>query len=260
MTNITQQIKGELSALYKEGLDILLYETREKSGKAKKEGEDDTQKPLPTIMRYQSWYTKALPVVRQLIPERYQEFQEQYKLEKRKEINYLTYTISDYLLGVRVTRGWQEEVVVDPLTAFTSKLQQQIFILKSALDRINYILADIQGILQSELFDNELDAATDLLKKGHLRAAGALAGVTLESHLSRMAVNHNLKIVKKNPTISDFNNELKKNSVYDVPDWRFIERLGDIRNLCVHAKDREPTKDEVDELIKGVQKVIKTLF
>ena len=130
----------------------------------------------------------------------------------------------------------------------------------SAQDRVNSILSDIRGVLQAELFDNELDAASELLKKGHLRAAGALAGVTLESHLSKIAANHTLKVGKKNPTIFDFNEELKNNGVYDIPNWRFIQRLGDIRNLCVHSKDRDPTKDEVDELIRGVQKVIKTLF
>jgi len=106
MPNIGEQIKKELSELMKEGYDILIAETKEKSkAKVKKGEQDDTQEPLPTIMRYQSWYTKALPVVRQVISERYQEFQQQYKLEKRKysEINYLTYTISDYLLGLSVS-------------------------------------------------------------------------------------------------------------------------------------------------------------
>ena len=263
MPNIGEQIKKELSELIKEGFGILIAETKEKSkAKVKKGEQDDTQEPMPTIMRYQSWYTKALPVVKQLIPERYQEFQEQYRLEKRKdkEIDFLTYTISDYLLGLRVTRGYLKEEVVNPLSAFASKFQHQLTILGSAQDKMDSILADIQGVLQSELFDNELDAATELLQKGHLRAAGALAGVTLESHLSRISVNHNVKVSKKNPTISDYNDELKKNSVYDLPNWRFIQRLGDIRNLCVHSKDRDPTRDEVDELIKGVQKVTKTIF
>jgi len=261
MTNIKQQIKKELSTLIKEGIEILIAESEEKSGKAKRRKKDETQKPVPTIMSYQSWYTRSLPVVRQLIPERYQEFQEQYKLEKRKhtEIDFLTYTISDYLIGLHITRGWEKEEVVNPLSAFTSKFQHQITILKSAEDRIDSILTDIQGILQSELFDNELDAANELLKKGHFRAAGALAGVTLESHLSKISANHNLKFNKK-PTISDFNDELKNNGIYDIPNWRFIQRLGDIRNLCVHAKERDPKKYEVDELIKGVEKVIKTLF
>jgi len=46
----------------------------------------------------------------------------------------------------------------------------------------------------------------------------------------------------------------------DVANWRWIQRLGDIRNLCAHAKDREPTKDEVLELVNGVEKCIKTIF
>ena len=91
--------------------------------------------------------------------------------------------------------------------------QHQLAILGSAKDRVDYILADIQGVLQSTLFNNELDAATDLLKKGHLRAAGALAGVTLESHLLRISANHTVKVSKKNPTISHFNDDLKNNGI-----------------------------------------------
>ena len=64
---------------------------------------------------------------------------------------------------------------------------------------------------------------------------------------------------KKNPTIADFNDALKDNA-YDVVEWRRIQRLGDIRNLCDHSKDREPTKDEVEELISGTERTIKTVF
>ena len=56
------------------------------------------------------------------------------------------------------------------------------------------------------------------------------------------------------------NDTLKNATVIDVPVWRNLQRLADIRNLCSHAKDREPTRDEVEELISGAQKVIKTLF
>ena len=48
--------------------------------------------------------------------------------------------------------------------------------------------------------------------------------------------------------------------VLDIPSWRQIQRLGDIRNLCVHKKERDPTNDEVEELINGVEKYTKTLF
>lgn len=39
-----------------------------------------------------------------------------------------------------------------------------------------------------------------------------------------------------------------------------IQHLGDIRNLCDHNKDREPTKEEVEELINGIDQIIKTNF
>ena len=69
-----------------------------------------------------------------------------------------------------------------------------------------------------------------------------------------------MTIRKRNPTIGDFNDSLKNNDVIDVPDWRFIQRLGDLRNLCSHKKHREPTNDEVAELIDGVDKIVKTVF
>lgn len=49
-------------------------------------------------------------------------------------------------------------------------------------------------------------------------------------------------------------------NVIEVSIWRSIQRLGDIRNLCGHNKDREPLKDEVEELIYGTDKLTKTVY
>jgi hypothetical protein len=62
------------------------------------------------------------------------------------------------------------------------------------------------------------------------------------------------------PAIADYNDALKEGGALDVPRWRAIQRLGDIRNLCVHAKDREPTKDEVQDLVIGAKKMITELL
>ena len=111
----------------------------------------------------------------------------------------------------------------------------------------------------AELQDSELSAAAQL-KKINLRAAGALAGVVLERHLQRVNVNHNAAPNKKNPTIAYLNDPLKQAGVYDVPTWRKIQLLADIRNICSHQKNVDPTSDQVDELIAGVNSVIKSVF
>ncbi len=121
------------------------------------------------------------------------------------------------------------------------------------------MLQDVTGHLFAEIQDSELKAAIKL-KKISKRAAGALAGVVLERHLQRVAVNHQISIPKKNPTIADLNDPLKGANIYDVPMWRKIQYLGDIRNLCSHQKDTEPTEEQVTELIDGVNAVIKNVF
>lgn len=241
-------VVAEINELYNQAVKMI------------KEVADKGDKASEPISEYQIWYTKALAVIRQLMPDRLKEFTELYKLEKRKEIDFVTYTISDYLLGLRVTRGVYKEQVVNPQMAFISKYQQQIAILGSAKTRVESILSDIHGVLKAELYDDELESAMDLYKHGHLRAAGTIAGVVLEGHLGNTCMNHNITLTKKNPTLADYNEALKNNEVLDVANWRWVQRLGDIRNLCAHAKDREPTNDEVLELINGVGKAIKTIF
>ena len=46
---------------------------------------------------------------------------------------------------------------------------------------------------------------------------------------------------------------LKTAQVLDVPRWRQVQRLADLRNFCGHGKEREPTKEQVNELIDGVE-------
>jgi hypothetical protein len=82
----------------------------------------------------------------------------------------------------------------------------------------------------------------------------------LERHLKRVADARGITIRKKQPSIGDLNDALKNGGAYDTPPWRQIQRLADIRNLAGHAKERDPTTDEIRELIEGTDKTIKTIF
>jgi hypothetical protein len=207
---------------------------------------DDQLKELPNVRReYQAWYSESLAAVRQLLPDRVEDFIGYYKSPRPpKELNASTYRISDYLQGINVTQGGREIV---GFSAAVTPLEQQVQIVESLKNRFQSSLFDIRALAQADLFDNELDAADELNGKGYHRGAGAVAGVVLEGHLATVCDQH--KISKtKNATISQLNDLLKKHDVLDTPTWRFIQHLGD------------PTKDQIHELIEGVRKVVKTVF
>lgn len=245
MENIAKKIRQELDILINNGMKI--FESMKKDKKISSE----------FVYEYQQWYTRSLAVISQLLPDRIADFKRFYHLDKRNiAIDVSTYTIEDYMQGLKI-EDYEEFDVATTLTR--QKIGNQLYILRSAASRLDDLLANIQGILQADLFDSEVSAARELKKNGHLRAAGVVVGVVIERHLAKVCQNHGLAVRKKNPGISDFNELLKKSDIFDIPTWRWMQRLADIRNLCGHPKEREPTPDEVQELIDGVDKAIKTI-
>jgi hypothetical protein len=207
---------------------------------------------------YQAWYTKALKAVASLAPDRLHEFRSYYEINpKRKLLGYGTYVIQDYLKGVKP--GSRQLQDFDTRKQVFVCFFNQLTIFRSILERVDSVLANIETELYAELQDNEVEVARRLTKV-NLRAAGALVGVVIEGHLQKVASAHAVIIKKKNPTISDLNEPLKAASVIDVPTWRKISYFADLRNLCSHKKDVEPTKAQVDELIQGAEWLTKNVF
>ena len=202
--------------------------------------------------KYQNWYTRALKVVEVLAHDRLEEFTNYYKIDpKRKLVGVQNCVIQDFIMGMGARNDNLGKPLWDINNSTTIKVYTQLQIVQSLETRIDSVLSDVQGSLLSELQDKELATAEELLKI-NVRAAGSLAGVILE--------NHHVTVSKKNPTISEMNNLLKSNEIYDLPTWKKVEYLGSIRNLCSHKKEREPKKEEVEELIAGVNKVIKEVY
>ncbi len=218
------------------------------------------RKSIPNFrVEYQAWYSEAKILIRNLLPDRLDDFVRYYEKPKsRKIIDFESYRIEDYLQGVVVTNSFDGEVIVGHSAAIPL-FYQQIAIVKALSKRFQSSLFDIKLHLQAEMFDDELDAAEYLLMNKFTRAAGAIAGVILERHLKQICLNYQVTFGnKKNLVISDLNDALKKANILETSDWRRIQLLGDIRNNCDHDKKTEPKEAEVQELIDGVKKIIKT--
>lgn len=267
MPSNLDRYKKDLSELIEtgEGLFLALEAILDPGRIKQKYGDKAAQylKSLPDFRsEYQTWYSEAKVVVKQLLPERLSDFVGYYESPKqRRELSCENYRIADSLQGLTASRTQfgQTIEVVGPKTALP-QFYQQLSILKSVEARFESSLFDIRQLLQADLFDSEIEVAKELAKNKFLRAAGAVAGVVLERHLRQVCDNHNISITKKSPTISDFNDALKANGVIETPVWRFIQHLGDLRNLCDHDKQKEPTPIDIDDLITGVAKITKTVF
>ncbi|HNX00382.1 MAG TPA: hypothetical protein PLE74_01390 [Candidatus Cloacimonadota bacterium] len=261
MRNTISKYKMDIDNLIKKGQllkAVIFYECYPEKLKAEPK-KAEIIKDLPSFSsEYQTWYSEAKVIIKNLLHDRSDDFQRYYEAQRnRKSIDADSYRIEDYLKGLTVSKG---SVNIVDKTAAIPAFEQQLAIVKALKTRFESSLFDIRLHLQGEMFDDELEAAEYLLKNKFIRAAGAMAGVVLERHLKQVCVNHEVKIPKKkNFSISDFNDALKNSDVIDISDWRRIQLLGDFRNNCDHDK-KEPKSEEVQELIDGVKKVIKTLF
>lgn len=239
-----KQILEELKALYDEGVKLAVAFQKE----------EDKQFQYD----YQRWYTKSLKATASLAPDRLAEFRGYYEVDpKRKTLGYGTYSIQDFIKGVAPSKFNYPDFVTrdETLKCFFN----QITILASLTERVDSLLSNIEGELYAELQDNEIVVARQLAKVS-LRAAGALMGVVIEGHLQKVAENHSVKVAKKHPTIADLNDPLKAAGILDTPAWRKISFLADLRNLCSHKKDSEPTTEQVEELIQGAEWLTKNVF
>ena len=70
------RIRRELAELIDQGLKMMNSVSSAEDGDS-----DKGNGHVDLVFQYQTWYTRALPAVRQLLPDRYTEFQEQYKID-----------------------------------------------------------------------------------------------------------------------------------------------------------------------------------
>jgi hypothetical protein len=104
----------------------------------------------------------------------------------------------------------------------------------------------------------ELATARTLLAQRQFRAAGAIAGVALEFHLHHVAAVHAIG-VGQNATIGQLQNALRFAGVLHPRQRKVIQRLSDLRNRCVHAREHVPDRPMVTKLVEGTAQLMETL-
>ena len=207
---------------------------------------------------YDLWYTTSLAVISQVIPSREKDFVKLYEKpsKERKTIDRTNFVIQDYLDGYHHHFRHEDSYSDDALTKF----QQQFNILLTASASFDNALFRIESLCRADLLNGEIAVAEELCKNKYLRASGAVARVILEKHLQRICKDKNITPEEKKPTLGAWIACLQKHNIIDDIQRTELTALSEITNYCCHQKEREPTKEEVDKLIDGVESFMKITF
>ncbi|HEV2111390.1 MAG TPA: hypothetical protein VGT99_08555 [Gammaproteobacteria bacterium] len=233
---------------------LIVHVGLQKKEKKKKE-EDQVPEPPPADEthfeeRYQSWYSRVLPLMKQLAQDRYAEFQSFYVVDHRYPWGDTSaYVIQDYLRGRESDDAGEE-------TARCFK--NQLAILKSILDRLTWGQMDTADQAERGLQLAFLETARSLMNINE-RSAGALAGTVLETHLKKVAVTYRLKFRKQTPSIREYVEGLKTAKVLDIAAHSQAIWLAEIDTRS-RSEGESPTKQQVRDLIDGARWLITNVF
>lgn len=124
MPSNLDRFKKDLESLVEEGDSLLcamLYELNPKEFllELKKNDESSAEeivKKLPSFRnKYQSWYSEALILIKQLLPDRIIDFISYFEKPKsRKTINFDNYKITDYLQSIEVPFTLGPDAAIPP--------------------------------------------------------------------------------------------------------------------------------------------------
>ena len=229
--------KKQLQTLHQEGSALAKTFAEEEEADSFEEG-------------YQKWYSRTLPLMKQLALDRYPEFQSYYLVDpKYGWYNSNAYVIQDYFRGRE-----SDDAVTETARCFRS----QLALLKSVEDRLAWSSIDTADQAERGLQLAFLETARDLMQINE-RAAGALAGTVLETYLKKLAATYKLKFRKLSPSIREYLEALKTAKALDIAVHSKAIWLAEISDRS-RAAGETPTKLQVRDLIDGTNWFLCNIF
>lgn len=109
-----------------------------------------------------------------------------------------------------------------------------------------------KSLIQAEVFDDELEQATELLNSGYHSAAAVIAGTVLESTLRTQCLGQGIPLGK----LDKMNADLAKAGIYNSLVQKRITAMAAVRNSAAHGKNSDFTSADVKSMIDDVRRYI----
>ena len=113
-------------------------------------------------------------------------------------------------------------------------------------------LNSVKNIIQAEVFDNELEQASELLTSGYKSAAAVIAGVVLETTIRNLCLAQSIELGK----LDKMNADLVKSGYYNGLTQKRVTSLAAIRNSAAHGKPDDFTTSDVKAMIEDIQRFV----
>lgn len=113
--------------------------------------------------------------------------------------------------------------------------------------------------IEAEIFDDFLEQAKELFKKGYYQPAAVIAGCVLEDGLRKLCYRNSISLPAKT-TIDPMNVELAKTGIYNKLIQKKITALADLRNKAAHGEWTEFTEKDVEDMIRDVRRFMEDYF
>ncbi|MGY3033882.1 hypothetical protein ACVIIV_003052 [Bradyrhizobium sp. USDA 4354] len=134
-------------------------------------------------------------------------------------------------------------------TNYETFLKQRAVLSAAREDFEGGYLSSLKTLIQSEVFDSELDQAAELLASGYETAAAVIAGVVLETTLREMCTENGLQVGK----LDRMNADLAKAGIYNRLRQKQITAFADIRNSAAHGDSKGFKREDVASMIRDIQ-------
>jgi hypothetical protein len=115
-------------------------------------------------------------------------------------------------------------------------------------------LASVHDLVRAEVFDSELEQATELLKSGYAVAAAVIAGVVLETTIRELCNRNQIP----HATLDKMNADLSKAGVYNGIVQKRVTHLAAVRNSAAHGNETEFRSYDVKAMIDEVEQFLAT--
>lgn len=133
-------------------------------------------------------------------------------------------------------------------TSFDNLKRMKAVFLAAQEDYDGGYLNSVRLIVQAELFDSEIEQASELLSAGYKSASAVIAGTILETSLRELCTKAGLQHGKADR----MNADLAKAGTYNSVTAKRVTAMLGIRNSAAHGKPDEFTDGDVKSMIEDL--------